>query len=97
MTGGTEFTEAAEITKDTPELVEAKENLNRATYDAPADVQAREDIQISTSEGLENELKDAVDAVPEALEAKPADSPSRRMMSKSTGSVKVGLSDQGRS
>lgn len=79
MSGGTEFSEAPKISEvkevqaESQDLARVEENLNRSTFNASAEIQARAELTILASENLEKEVKAAVDAVPGAAEVKPAE------------------------
>ena len=69
MTGGTEFSEVQEISKETPEVAEAKQQLERATIEPAAELEKVGDVK--QSEDLEKEVVAAVEAAPK-LETPPA-------------------------
>ena len=78
MSGGKETSEAPKINeaKEAQEIsrgvVKVQEDLNRATIEPAAEVQAKEDLTPAAAETLEKDVKAAVDAVPPAAEAIPA-------------------------
>lgn len=72
MVGG--IRDGAEINAEQPdperireadEIAEAQRSLDRVTVEPLAEVQSREELQISSAEDLEAGLKEAVDAIPE--------------------------------
>ena len=69
MTGGTEFSEVQDISKETPEVVEAKQQLDRATIEPAAQLEKVGDVK--QSEDLEKEVAAVVEAAPK-LETPPA-------------------------